>query len=85
MRELCFQLGLRKTATRVGQYSKRRILGFPVYSEPYGVGPRHRARTLVWIPGVEISERFKVTDPTGAVFEAWLEGSGERDHSGLQR
>ena len=40
---------------------------------------------IVWIPGVEVSERFKVTDPTGAVFEAWLEGSGERDHSGLQR
>jgi len=43
---------------------------------------------IVWIAGVEISERFKVTDPAGVLYEVWLEGSGasdERHHPRLQR
>lgn len=43
---------------------------------------------IVWIAGVEVSERFKVTSPPGgAIFEVWMEGSGvdDRDHAGLQR
>ena len=43
---------------------------------------------IVWIAGVEISERFKVTDPAGVLYEVWLEGSGasdERNHPRLQR
>lgn len=42
---------------------------------------------IVWIGGVEVSERFKVTSPPGgAIFEVWLEGSGvdDRDQAGLQ-
>ncbi|HEV7241842.1 MAG TPA: tRNA lysidine(34) synthetase TilS [Thermoanaerobaculia bacterium] len=38
---------------------------------------------IVWIAGVEVSERFKVTDAVGVLFEVWLDDS--RDHSGLQR
>jgi tRNA(Ile)-lysidine synthase len=38
---------------------------------------------IVWIAGVEVSERFKVTDAAGVLFEVWLDDS--RDHSGLQR
>ncbi|MBV8517089.1 MAG: tRNA lysidine(34) synthetase TilS [Acidobacteria bacterium] len=30
---------------------------------------------IVWVAGVEISERFKVTDPAGELYEVWLEGS----------
>ncbi|HEV3483901.1 MAG TPA: tRNA lysidine(34) synthetase TilS [Vicinamibacterales bacterium] len=30
---------------------------------------------IVWVAGVEISERFKVTDAPGALYEVWLEGS----------
>ncbi|HEX7831732.1 MAG TPA: tRNA lysidine(34) synthetase TilS, partial [Thermoanaerobaculia bacterium] len=39
---------------------------------------------IVWIAGVEVSERFKVTEPArGTVYEVWLEGSGadDADHS----
>jgi len=42
---------------------------------------------IVWIPGVEVSERFKVTSPQGVLYEVWLEGPGaaedERDRSRL--
>ena len=38
---------------------------------------------IVWIAGVEVSERFKVTDSPGVLFEVWLDDS--RDQSGLQR
>ena len=40
---------------------------------------------IVWVAGVEVSERFKVTDPAGVSYEVWLEGTGasaERDHPG---
>jgi tRNA(Ile)-lysidine synthase len=30
---------------------------------------------IVWVAGVEISERFKVTDPAGELYEVWLESS----------
>jgi tRNA(Ile)-lysidine synthase len=43
---------------------------------------------IVWVPGVEISERFKVTDSAGGIYEVWMEDPGEAandDHSGLQR
>ncbi len=39
---------------------------------------------IVWIAGVEVSERFKVTSPAhGTLYEVWLEGSGadDADHS----
>jgi tRNA(Ile)-lysidine synthetase-like protein len=39
---------------------------------------------IVWIAGVEVSERFKVTCPVrGTLYEVWLEGSGadDADHS----
>lgn len=42
---------------------------------------------IVWIAGVEVSERFKVTSPPGgALFEVWMEGSGvdDRDQAGFQ-
>lgn len=41
---------------------------------------------IVWIAGVEISERFKVTDPAhGILYQVWLEGSGgdDGDHATL--
>jgi tRNA(Ile)-lysidine synthase len=44
---------------------------------------------IVWIAGVEVSERFKVTSPPAAlIFEVWLEDPGEgddRDPADLQR
>lgn len=44
---------------------------------------------IVWVAGVAVSERFKVTDPpAGVSYQVWLEdsgGSGERDQSPLQR
>ena len=44
---------------------------------------------IVWVAGVEVSERFKVTSPArGMLYEVWTEGTGEsgqRDHTGLQR
>ncbi|MEA2489644.1 MAG: tRNA(Ile)-lysidine synthase [Acidobacteriota bacterium] len=44
---------------------------------------------IVWVAGVAVSERFKVTDPPGgAIYQVWLEesgGPGERDQSPLQR
>jgi tRNA(Ile)-lysidine synthase len=41
---------------------------------------------IVWIGGVEISERFKVTTaPGGMLYEVWLEGSGAEHHSRLHR
>jgi tRNA(Ile)-lysidine synthase len=47
---------------------------------------------IVWVAGVEISERFKVTDPTGdsqgELYEVWLEGahaSSDENPDGFQR
>ena len=41
---------------------------------------------IVWVAGVEISERFKVTSPPGGrIYEVWTEGDGEGDHSGIHR
>ena len=41
---------------------------------------------IVWIGGVEISERFKVTTaPAGMLYEVWMEGSGAEHHSRLHR
>ncbi|HUP62603.1 MAG TPA: tRNA lysidine(34) synthetase TilS [Thermoanaerobaculia bacterium] len=46
---------------------------------------------IVWVAGVEVSERFKVTSPPregSALYEVWMEGSGgsgEGDHSGFHR
>jgi len=42
---------------------------------------------IVWVAGVEISEKFKVTDSAGGIYEVWMEDSGATDdhHSGLQR
>ena len=44
---------------------------------------------IVWVAGVEVSERFKVTSPArGTLYEVWTEDTGEpveRDHAGLQR
>lgn len=40
---------------------------------------------IVWVAGVEVSERFKVTGPGGVTYEVWLEESGAADTSGLQR
>lgn len=41
---------------------------------------------IVWIGGVEVSERFKVTqDPGGVLYEVWMEGSGAEHHSRLHR
>lgn len=37
---------------------------------------------IVWIAGVEVSERFKVTDPAGVLYEVWTD---EGNHSDLQR
>jgi tRNA(Ile)-lysidine synthase len=41
---------------------------------------------IVWVGGVEVSERFKVTTaPAGMLYEVWLEGSGAEHHSRLHR
>lgn len=41
---------------------------------------------IVWIGGVEVSERFKVsTVPAGRLYEVWMEGSGAEHHSRLHR
>lgn len=41
---------------------------------------------IVWIGGVEVSERFKVTTaPAGMLYEVWMEGSGAEHHSRLHR
>lgn len=41
---------------------------------------------IVWVGGVEVSERFKVTtDPGGVLYEVWMEGSGAEHHSRLHR
>jgi tRNA(Ile)-lysidine synthase len=43
---------------------------------------------IVWVAGVEISERFKITDSAGGIYEVWMEDSGAADHddhSRLQR
>lgn len=37
---------------------------------------------IVWIAGVEVSERFKVTDPSGVLYEVWTD---EGNQPGLQR
>ena len=31
---------------------------------------------IVWVGGIEISDKFKVTDPAGEQFEVWLERAG---------
>lgn len=39
---------------------------------------------IVWVGGVEVSERFKVTTPpAGRLYEVWMEGSGAEHHSRL--
>lgn len=47
---------------------------------------------IVWVVGVEVSERFKVTGPEGFLYRLWTEGSGasandanDRDQSDLHR
>ena len=41
---------------------------------------------IVWVAGVEVSERFKVTSPPGGrLYEVWTEVNGEGDHSGIHR
>jgi tRNA(Ile)-lysidine synthase len=43
---------------------------------------------IVWVAGVAISERFKVTDSAGGIYAVWMEDSGAADdehHSRLQR
>ncbi|HEX6097810.1 MAG TPA: tRNA lysidine(34) synthetase TilS [Thermoanaerobaculia bacterium] len=40
---------------------------------------------IVWIAGVEVSERFKVTDPPGVLFRVWLDDDEPDDPSHLQR
>ena len=41
---------------------------------------------IVWVGGVEISERFKVTTaPAGMLYDVCMEGSGAEDHSRLHR
>jgi len=41
---------------------------------------------IVWVGGVEVSERFKVTTaPAGMLYEVWMEGSGAEHHSRLHR
>jgi tRNA(Ile)-lysidine synthase len=43
---------------------------------------------IVWIPGVEVSERFKVTPATSdeELYEVWTEGPGASfDQTDLQR
>lgn len=37
---------------------------------------------IVWVAGVEVSERFKVTDPPGVLYEVWTDE--DRDRSDLQ-
>ncbi|HYM59653.1 MAG TPA: tRNA lysidine(34) synthetase TilS [Thermoanaerobaculia bacterium] len=37
---------------------------------------------IVWVAGVAVSERFKVTDPAGESFEAILERARDSDHTG---
>jgi len=42
---------------------------------------------IVWIAGVEVSERFKITTAEGDLYDVWLEGPGaadERDHAGFR-
>jgi tRNA(Ile)-lysidine synthase len=39
---------------------------------------------IVWIAGVEVSERFKVTDPPGVLYRVWLDDDRD-DQSRLQR
>ena len=41
---------------------------------------------IVWVGGVEISERFKVTTaPAGLLYEVWMEGSVAEHHSRVHR
>ena len=40
---------------------------------------------IVWIAGVEVSERFKVTDPPGVLFRAWLDDDDRDDYPDLHR
>ncbi|HEV7767162.1 MAG TPA: tRNA lysidine(34) synthetase TilS [Thermoanaerobaculia bacterium] len=43
---------------------------------------------IVWVAGVEISERFKVTDSAGGIYEVWMEDSGapcDDDHDDRSR
>ena len=42
---------------------------------------------IVWIAGVEVSERFKVSTAQGDLYEVWLEGPGaadDRHHRGVR-
>jgi tRNA(Ile)-lysidine synthase len=40
---------------------------------------------IVWIAGVEVSERFKVTDSPGVLFRVWLDDDERDDPSRIQR
>jgi tRNA(Ile)-lysidine synthase len=43
---------------------------------------------IAWVAGVEVSEKFKVTSPSGVLYAVWTEGSGasdDRDHTDIQR
>jgi tRNA(Ile)-lysidine synthase len=42
---------------------------------------------IVWVAGVEVSERFKVSTLHGDLYDVWLEeaGAADSDHSRLQR
>ena len=40
---------------------------------------------IVWVAGVEVSERFKVTGPTGALYEVMLEHGPQISEADLQR
>jgi tRNA(Ile)-lysidine synthase len=40
---------------------------------------------IVWVGGVEVSDRFKVTSPAGELFEVVLEHESRQDQDGVQR
>jgi tRNA(Ile)-lysidine synthase len=40
---------------------------------------------IVWIAGVEVSERFKVTSPAGVLYEVVLEDASQESQNGVQR
>jgi tRNA(Ile)-lysidine synthase len=40
---------------------------------------------IVWIAGVEVSERFKVTDPPGVLYRVWLDDDERDDPSRFHR
>jgi tRNA(Ile)-lysidine synthase len=52
---------------------------------------RDRLPLLIWngeivsIAGIEVSERFKVTSPAGALYEVVLEDASQEDQDSVQR